>query len=101
MSARPHVPHESMPWRNVASHARCRLLAAEGRPRQVPTTLLAKPLRHSPLDLILVDEFSAFCRLETSPDRLLNVDVIVNVFKRRLFRQRFKQLANFLFRPSH
>ncbi len=78
-----------------------RLLAVQGCPRPALTTLLAKPLRHAPLDFILFNEFTALGCFKTASDRLLNVDVVVNVFKRGFFGQRIEQLANFFFRLAH
>lgn len=56
------------------------------RPRdltmQAQSTLRAKPLRHPPLDLFLINQFAAISGVESLLDRLLNIDVVLNVFQR-------------------
>src|SRR5207247_4038059 len=93
--------HESGPRHNEVNRARCRLLAVADYPRLARTTLLAKPLRHAPLDFILIDEVPAFCCLQTPPDGLLNIDVVVNILERGFFGEGVEQLPNLFFRPSH
>ena len=85
----------------MENRARCRPLAAEDHPKLAPTTLLAKPLRHAPLDLFLINELAAFRCFEAAPDRFLNVDVVMNIFERDFLGQNVEQFANFLFRTFH
>src|SRR5688500_17778356 len=64
------------------------------------STLLARPLRNPLLDLFVGDEIPAIRGLETAIDLLLYVNVVLNVFVRRLIWKRVEQAANFFLRDG-
>jgi len=91
----------SVQRRSEANLLRCTLPAAGHYPRLARPILLAKPLRHPLLDFFLVEKLATLSRLATATDRLLNVDMVVDVFERRFIRKRLEQSSNLFFRPTH
>jgi hypothetical protein len=63
--------------------------------------LLAKPLRHPPLDLFLIDQLAAISCFTTSADRFLYVDVVLDVLERGFLRKTVEQQSHFFFRLAH
>ena len=53
---------------------------------QARTRLLAKPLGHPTLDFFVADDLAPFDGCDTVLNRLTDVDVVLNVFVRRIFR---------------
>jgi len=95
------VLHGSMQRRSEVSLLRCKLPAAGRCPRLARPILLAKPLRHLLLDFFLVEKLATLSRLATATNRLLNVDMVVNVFERGFIRKRLEQSLNLFLRPTH
>jgi len=60
----------------------------------VRSTLLSKPLGHPLLDFFLINELTTISSIQANLYGFLDVDVVLNVFKRRFIRKLVEKSPN-------
>ena len=96
-----HGPRAPGLRRSAASPERCTQRLLRGWTRRGESRLLAEPLRHPPFDLFLRDDFASISGIDTALDRLLDVDVVLDLFIRDVVRKLFQQFSDLFLRLAH